>query len=284
MDTVKLEERGAESAAANRDAPRIRLDIGPRIKEDALHGVIGGLHPEHVFIVEEDDAREDVLRLRIGGTIIPITRYSNVSFIAREAAIKVLEIMGDAAPRDIAFVISSGVIDGISGVVVRFNTDALRISEETMKELRGFDLRVIERVLQIAEEIREEGREGKKIGTLFVIGDPEELQPYLKQLILNPFKGYLPEERNVLSEELKETIKEFAQLDGAFVLSRDGIIVSAGTYIDVDTSDVRRYSGWGTRHLAAAAITAKTDSVAILVSESGGKIKVFRHGKIVMRR
>ena len=263
---------------------QIRLDIGPRIKESALHSVIGDIDGEHVFLIEADDARDDVLRLRIGGTFVPINGYSNVTFIAKEAALKVMEIMGDATPEKIAFVIGEDVVEGISGVVVRFDTGTLKISEETMKELRGFDLRVIDRILTIAEEIRDEGREGKKVGTLFVVGDPEELAPYTRQLILNPFKGYLPEERNILVEELKETVKEFAQLDGAFVVSKDGIIVSAGTYIDVDTSDVRRYQGWGTRHLAAAAITAKTDSVAILVSSSGGKIKVFRKGRIVLRR
>jgi len=270
--------------ASKGDGQRVRLDIGPRIKNDAILDALGDVDAENVFIIESDDSREDTLRLRIGGTFVPLARYSNVAFIAKEAALKVMEIMGDDTPEHIAFVISDGVVEGISGIVVQFDTRTLRISEETMRELQGFDLRVIDRILTIAEEIREEGREGKKIGTLFVVGDPEELAPYLRQLILNPFKGYLPEERNILSEELKETVKEFAQLDGAFIVSKDGIIQSAGTYIDVDTSDVRRYQGWGTRHLAAAAITAKTDSVAILVSASGGKIKVFRGGRIILRR
>lgn len=266
------------------DENKVRLDLGPKIKASAIHEVIRDVDESSVFIIEVDDTREDILRLRMGGTFVPINRYSNVSFIAKEAALKVLEIMGDSTPDTLAFVIGEGVIEGIPGIVVRFDTKSLKITEETMRELKGFDIRVIERILQIAGEIRDEGREGRKIGTLFVIGDPEELQQYTKQLILNPFKGYLPEERNILSEELKETIKEFAQLDGAFVISRDGIVISAGTYIDVDVSDVRRYQGWGTRHLAAAAITAKTDSVAILVSQSGGKVKVFRHGRIIMRR
>ncbi len=262
----------------------ILFDIGPAIKGQAIQTILANVDEDNVFLIDPDPEREDTLRLHIGGTTIPISRYANVSFVAREAALRVMEIMQESTPPTLAFVIGEGVIDGITGVIVRFNTDDLRISEAVMKELQGFDLSVIERILTIAEEIRDEGREGRKIGTLFVVGDPEELQAYVKQLILNPFKGYAPEERNVLSEELKETIKEFAQLDGAFIVSREGTIMSAGTYIDVDTSDVRRYPGWGTRHLAAAAITAKTDSVAILVSESGGRIKVFRDGRIIMRR
>jgi diadenylate cyclase len=269
---------------AGEDAEVIKIDIGPAVKKSILNKAISDIDEDSVFIIEPDDVREDVLRLRIGGTFVPLERYSNVAFIAREAALRVLEIMGKHTPERLAFVLKDGVIDGLSGVIVTFDTESLKISESTMRELKGFDIRVIERVLQIAEEIRDEGREGKKVGTLFVIGNPEELEKYTKQLVLNPFKGYLPEERNILSEELKETIKEFAQLDGAFIISKDGIVQSAGTYMDVDTSDVRQYSGWGTRHLAAAAITAKTDSIAVLVSESGGRIKVFRHGKIIMRR
>jgi len=263
---------------------QILFDIGPTIKEQAVQTILANIDGDNVFLIDPDPEREDVLRLHIGGTTLPLSRYSNVTFVAREAALRVMEIMQESTPQTLAFVIGEGVIDGISGVIVKFNTNDLRISEEVMKELQGFDLSVIEQILTIAEEIRDEGREGRKIGTLFVVGDPGELQRYAKQLILNPFKGYAPEERNILSEDLKETIKELAQLDGAFIISRDGTVMSAGTYIDVDTSDVRRYPGWGTRHLAAAAITAKTDSVAILVSESGGRIKVFRGGRIIMRR
>jgi len=263
---------------------RILFDIGPKIKMGAIQTILGDVSDDTAFLIDADPEREDILRLHVGGTTIPISRYSNVAFVAREAALRIMQIMGDATPQNIAFIIGDSVIDGISGIIVKFSTRDLRISEEVMTELQGFDLTVIEQILTIAEEIRDEGRESKKIGTLFVVGDPEELQRYVKQLILNPFKGYAPEERNIMLEDLRETIKEFAQMDGAFIISRDGTIMSAGTYIDVDTDNVRRYPGWGTRHLAAAAITAKTDSVAILVSESGGRIKVFRNGRIIMRR
>ncbi len=52
---------------------------------------------------------------------------------------------------------------------------------------------VLERVLSLASEISSEGREGRPIGTIFVIGDPEELAPYCQRLVINPFRGY-PEE------------------------------------------------------------------------------------------
>lgn len=143
---------------------------------------------------------------------------------------------------------------------------------------------IIETVIEIGKEIGFEGREGKKVGTLFIIGNPEEIGPYTRQLILNPFKGYDKELLNVVENtHIKETIKNFAQLDGAFIIDTEGHLLSAGTYLDVDTSNVKPYKGWGTKHLAATAITSETSAIAILVSESGGTVKVFRNGKLILK-
>ncbi len=252
--------------------------------ERAVYGV-GSSAPKEVappvfYVTPHDD--DEYLALHVGDAVIPIQRYSNPALVARTAAIHLAELMGDVLG-DRVYIQFENVFDGLGSVTVEVPLESVRISSMARK-LVGFDPRVVERVIEIAEEIREEGREGKKVGTLFVIGDPAELALYTKQLILNPFKGYLPEERNILKDELKETIKEFAQLDGAFIVGKDGTVHSAGTYIDVNVDGVRRYPGWGTKHLAAAAITAKTDSVSVLLSESGGKIKVFYRGKIIDRR
>ncbi len=166
-------------------------------------------------------------------------------------------------------------------VVIEVPRLLFRIARLKLQGLLSYE-KVLEKVISLAEEIRAEGREGKRIGTLFVIGDEEQLRPYLTQLILNPFYGYPKENRNIIGGDLDETIKEFAQLDGAFIISKEGIINSAGTYIKVDGPS-KKYFGWGTRHLAAAGITEKTNSVAVLLSESGGKIKVFKDGKIVLK-
>lgn len=143
---------------------------------------------------------------------------------------------------------------------------------------------VIETIIEIAQEIAQEGREGKKIGTLFVIGEPKELEQYSQQLIMNPFHGYERELLNVVNNDtIRETIKNFAQLDGAFTINNDGELQTAGTYLDVDTSNIQPFQGWGTKHLAATAITQVTNSVAVLVSESGGAVKIFKNGKLILR-
>lgn len=141
---------------------------------------------------------------------------------------------------------------------------------------------VIERVVDIASELGSEGREGRAVGAMFVIGDTDHVLPLTRQLVLNPFKGYPPEERNILDYSLEETVKELATLDGAFILHGDGVMETCGAYIR--TTGQPEYElprGLGARHHAAAAITAVTDCIAVTVSESTGSITIFRGGRIV---
>ena len=167
-------------------------------------------------------------------------------------------------------------------LVVDVNRVSYRIGKFNLAENMSSET-ILEAVLDVAQQIAIEGREGKKVGTLFVIGDEEELKDYTRQLIMNPFKGYEKEFCDITNLSLHETIKNFAQLDGGFIINKEGRVLSAGTYIDVDTSNSKAYAGWGTKHLAAVAITKETNSVSVLVSESGGRIKVFKNGKLMLR-
>jgi DNA integrity scanning protein DisA with diadenylate cyclase activity len=141
---------------------------------------------------------------------------------------------------------------------------------------------VFERVIQLATALATEGREGKPVGALFVIGDSEKVNEYCSQMVINPFRGYPEEERNILDESLVETIREFSALDGAFIIRGDGTILSAGTYLQPGKRGEKLPQGLGARHEAAASITASTDAIAVTVSESTGTVTTFRAGKIVM--
>ncbi len=141
---------------------------------------------------------------------------------------------------------------------------------------------VILRVLSLAIELAAEGREAKPIGALFVVGDTRRVLRHARQLVLNPFHGFSKSLRSVLDPSLTETIKEFALIDGAFIINREGIVLSAGTYL-VPKSTPRLPSGLGTRHQAAAGITADSSAMAITVSQSTGAVSVFRHGSIVLK-
>jgi hypothetical protein len=140
---------------------------------------------------------------------------------------------------------------------------------------------VFERVLTLAAELAVEGREGRPTGVLFVLGDSERVQAQSRSLVLNPFQGHPKAERNVLDPALEETIKEYAALDGAFIVRGDGVVLTAGTLLVPAGSHPPLPGGLGTRHAAAAAITASTNAVAICVSQSTGTISVFRSGRLV---
>jgi diadenylate cyclase len=136
----------------------------------------------------------------------------------------------------------------------------------------------VEEVLQLAVEIAREGREGRKIGTLFVIGDVDQVLLRSRALMLDPLYGHSDELLDVKRTEFRETVKELAQLDGAFVVNRDGIFVSAARYVDVEVG-TPLFAGLGTRHAAAASITRSTKAVAIVVSQSS-VVRVYARGEI----
>ncbi|MGE0712889.1 MAG: DNA integrity scanning protein DisA nucleotide-binding domain protein [Planctomycetota bacterium] len=141
---------------------------------------------------------------------------------------------------------------------------------------------VVARVLELAVELAGEGREGKPVGTLFVVGDMERVKPLTRQMILNPFFGYPEDQRNVLGDVLGETLKELAVVDGAFLIRGDGVVEAAGAFLKTSALPEEGLpSGLGARHQAAAGITYVTDCLAVVVSESTGTVSVFRGGKIV---
>ena len=137
---------------------------------------------------------------------------------------------------------------------------------------------VLERVIAIATELAVEGREGKPVGCLFVVGDAAKVEKLIKPLVLNPFYGYKEEDRNILSPFMDETVKEFSSIDGAFVIRGDGVVSSAGSLIQASDSDHILPSGLGSRHAAAAAISVASECISIVVSSSTGQVTLFRRG------
>jgi DNA integrity scanning protein DisA with diadenylate cyclase activity len=147
----------------------------------------------------------------------------------------------------------------------------------------GVEPEVLDAVIRVAVEIAREGREGQAIGTAFVIGDTKNVLNYSKQFVLNPFHGHQETERQITDAGIQGTIKEFAQLDGAFLITGRGVVEAAGRCITVDMSQVNLPGGMGSRHSSVAGITQVTKSIGIVVSQSGGQIRIFKAGKIVHR-
>jgi diadenylate cyclase len=140
-------------------------------------------------------------------------------------------------------------------------------------------IEVLERLIAIATELSVEGREGKPVGTMFVVGDTDKVNTMVKPLVLNPFYGYRMEDRNVLNPFMDETIKEYSVIDGGFVIRGDGVIESAGSLIHAPAEFYHNLpSGFGTRHSAAAAVTKAADCISLCVSASSGQVTLFRKG------
>lgn len=163
---------------------------------------------------------------------------------------------------------------------VRISTDTWKdivVAETDVKE------EVFDAVFHISTEISIEGREGKSVGTTFLIGDADNVMAKSRQISINAFEGQKPESRMITNQDIKENIKEFAQLDGAFVIDGSGYIRAQSRYITVDTSTVSLPKGMGTRHNSVAAMTQVTNAVGIVVSQSGGGITIFKNGLILKK-
>jgi diadenylate cyclase len=157
----------------------------------------------------------------------------------------------------------------------KLRVDALGLPPE-------FSSQVVESLIHTAMEIGAEGYEGHAVGTIMVIGDSTAVMEKSRQLNLNPFQGISEAERNALDPPIRDAVKTFAALDGAFIIREDGVVLSAGRYLLSMSRDVKLPMGLGARHSAAASISAESKGIAITVSQTTGTVRVFKEGDIVL--
>jgi DNA integrity scanning protein DisA with diadenylate cyclase activity len=154
------------------------------------------------------------------------------------------------------------------------------------QDLRNLDTQVpletLRAVVDLATEIGREGREGKPVGTMFVVGDTRKVLSMARPVNFNPFRGYSRAEKDIRDPTVREQIKDIAQLEGALIIGRDGVAVAACMYIDTTADGITLSKGLGTRHWAAAAISRKTKAVAVCVSQSSGTVRIFKDGQVVL--
>jgi DNA integrity scanning protein DisA with diadenylate cyclase activity len=215
---------------------------------------------------------------------IPYGQVGRMDLVSLAVILSVLKgfISEDESIVCLVDVLGSKRIDNLLIVNPRRDFDWFRNQKETAKG----DLPVSQefiRLIDIALRFSTEGREGKNIGTVFLLGDVDELNSIGKPLILNPLKGHPKKSRNIHDNEFVETMREFAALDGAFIIDRNGVVEGAAVYLDAPvTKEVKISKGLGSRHLAAAAATARTTSIAIVISESSGSVTVFSKGTQIL--
>lgn len=139
---------------------------------------------------------------------------------------------------------------------------------------------VLNSLLELAIEIAREGREGRRNGTIFTLGDAEAVLAHSRPLILDPLAGHAPGATRVTDANLRGTIKELAQLDGAFVVADDGIVRAACRYLEASMEGIDVPLGLGSRHLAAASVSKRLGVVAVVVSESA-VVRIFFGGELI---
>lgn len=176
----------------------------------------------------------------------------------------------------------AGVIDSIS--VIRLDEHLGRLTAHDLRQLETrVPLDTLKTAVDLAVAIGREGREGKPVGALFVVGDHRLVLKHCHPLGFDPVKGYGTHERQLADSKVREAIKEIAQLDGAFVVASDGTVVAACQHVSAPAADITLSKGLGARHWAAAAISRATQAVAITVSESNGTVRLFQNGEVMLR-
>ena len=168
--------------------------------------------------------------------------------------------------------------------VVRLGEHLERLTSRDLRALEtSVPFETLKAVVDVAVEIGREGREGKPVGTMIVVGDARDVLARSRTLGFDPFRGYSRKVRNLKDLRVREAIKEIAQLDGAFVVSRDATVEAACQIIDAPTTGLTLPKGLGTRHWTAAAITNVTSALAVVVSQSTGAVRLFQSGEIILR-
>jgi diadenylate cyclase len=270
------------------------LSVAEEVKARAvlLHlDAVGSLH----FIEDLPSPVQLILvtssKLEGGGAPVPLSHVLQVPFSTLNR--------GDQVDLALLFAVSRGLlvrgdtVVSLSGVPSSGYLDTLLVidvgrefptvfAKPSATPLGDVEPQVLEKVLQIATELAREGREGRPVGTTFVLGDYSRVVQYCRQMVINPFRGYADEEKSILDPSLEETVKEFSTIDGAFIVRGDGVIMSAGTFLRPERAAPNLASGLGARHAAAAAITLSTASLCVVVSQSTGSVSLFKGGGLVM--
>ena len=229
------------------------------------------------FFQEASGVFKKVLRI----PKIPLGRINQIKMAVIEALSKGIVKKGDRWVC-LSGIPQSKVLDNL--VILEFGKEFEIIASADLPVISEIvKPEVFDTLLNLALEISIEGKEGRKpTGTIFVLGKHEDVLRYSHPMVINPFQGYPEEERNILDPRLKETLKEFSSIDGAFIVREDGVILAAGRHLDASGENIEIPLGLGSRHRAAAGITSLTDALAIVISEETGGVRIFHHGKIFM--
>ncbi len=279
--TLSLLEVASEAVARAGATGLLVMPEGP-MDWDAVRALAGGVR---VLVAVESDRQEAAVK---EAGLEAVAVEPTEAAVNERITLALIEAVANDQLKagDRVVVAYSGfeaeVLDSIT--VVRLGEHLERLSSRDLRALEtSVPLETLKAVVDVAVEIGREGREGKAVGSLVVVGDARNVLARTRALGFDPFKGYRRKERNVRDGKVREAIKEIAQMDGAFVVARDGTVEAACRIVDAPNAGLTLPKGLGTRHWAAAAITNVTRSLAVVVSQSTGTVRLFQKGEILLR-
>ncbi|MEZ6141328.1 MAG: diadenylate cyclase [Zavarzinella sp.] len=287
----------AKQTASLLDAAR---DIARAIPADAVlvltemnldwNAVYSHLKGCKVLVATEEEALREKLRSNPDLDLIELDREPVPQRERLSLALLKAVTTGHLKPGSHLVVVYNGIatpedlpepIDSIS--LIHLSEHLEQMTLQDLRELQtGIPVETLRLVINLCTEIGREGREGKPVGTIMVVGDTRKVLSMSRPLNYNPFKGYSKEDRDLRRKWVRESIKDLAQLDGAILIDADGCAVAGCLSLETDKKGLDVGKGFGTRHLAAAGISKKANCVAMCVSQSSGTLRIYYEGKEVM--
>jgi len=236
-----------------------------------------------VYAVTTEAIAQQLIARKFSAVVIPPFGYSRVE----KVRVAIVACQSEGLVKEGDTVLALAGHDRTLDTLVRIRIGAE--DDEDRVQLNALDLpashsaQVMEQVIHVALEVGAQGYEGHPVGTIFIVGASHRVMEQSRQITLNPFQGMSESERNVMDPTIREALKTFAVLDGAFVIREDGTVLAAGRYLQAGKNQARLPAGLGARHRSAAAMTAAIPgAIAVTVSQTTGTVRVFRDGAIAL--
>ncbi len=274
--------RGALALTGRSDVDRLLLVSDHPLSPGELRG--RPIKRKLVYAVTSEGIANQLKSKKYLAVLIPPYDYTRIEKI--KVAVVAAQSAGLVRDGDTILALTGPGEDKVMDTLVKVDIGSEDPEEKIRVDTLGlppeFSSQVVESLIHTAMEIGAEGYEGHAVGTILVIGDSTAVMEKSRQLILNPFQGISEAERNSLDPPIRDAVKTFSALDGAFIIREDGVVLAAGRYLLTMSREVKLPMGLGARHSAAASITAESKSIAVTVSQTTGTVRVFKEGEIVL--
>lgn len=156
-----------------------------------------------------------------------------------------------------------GMITGMGQTTLQTQTNEMAVITRTVNPKKLKKLQQIQKLcIDMAIDVVKAGE-----GGLFVIGDTK----HYSTLFPNFFEN---QKASVFDKGMNKVLVKLGQIDGAVVIDSSGFIKAYGAHLARQSP----LPGHGTRHAAAKGISMQPGITAVLASQEGKVIRIFKNG------